>query len=347
MITDLTGSVSVLSLDAKYTMTEIRAIRLFLQWTSTILKRINRNSIKTPQQISTVSSSSTIRLDLTSVQYRRLASVSPLFILIHHQDSFSRNLVRLKRPKIHRDITNVQVIDLYSSVVNVQVLLLLLFIILFSSDTLGAPAIWRGTCLFLSTSEEYFMSQDVTSALSCSFQRCTTESSASRSVTKSTSINIQLRSLSDQSNTRTSCHVNDITGTKIPGRFRLDMTFCTPVNSCILSHTDARLDVLTLQVLVWIYPTSTHWNDDFPWTSVTDPNTDEGRPTEWSLLLKAIVSISSLDWKKRTRDVLLLRRQGNYHQCIFPNVSFISLFDFNWSIVRRLFTEIDTRWVPR
>ena len=76
---DLTGSLSVVSLDAKYTMTEInvvdirRAIRLFLQWTSTILKRINRIPIRTPHQISTVPSSSTTRLDLTSVHYRRLA----------------------------------------------------------------------------------------------------------------------------------------------------------------------------------------------------------------------------------------------------------------------------------
>ena len=79
LITDLIGSLSVVSLDGKYTMTEInavdirRAICLFPQWTSTILKRINRNSIRTPHQISTVSSSSTTRLDLTSVHYRRLA----------------------------------------------------------------------------------------------------------------------------------------------------------------------------------------------------------------------------------------------------------------------------------
>ena len=71
--------LSVVSLDAKYTMTEInavdirRAIRLFLQWTSIILKRINRNPIKTPHEISTVSSSSLTRLDLASVHYRRLA----------------------------------------------------------------------------------------------------------------------------------------------------------------------------------------------------------------------------------------------------------------------------------
>ena len=105
--------------------------------------------------------------------------------------------------------------------------------------------------------------------------------------------------------------INDIMETNIPRRFRLDMTCSIHVNSCILSHTDAHLDVLTLQVLVGIYATSTHWNDNFYWTSITDPNTDERRPTDtevstsrcivnsrfskwWSILLKFIVWLSCL-----------------------------------------------------
>ena len=208
------------------------------------------------------------------------------------------------------------------------------------------------------------MSHDVASASSYSFQRWTTESSASRSVTKSTSINIQSRLVVDQWNTRTSCHDQRYHRDQYPRTFstRLDFLYsckfvypftywctsgCPYVSSSCRNSSD--MHALERRFPLNIRHKSQYWWGTYNWYWRFD--IQMYRQLEIYQMMINSVEDHRLDikytYRKRSRHVLLLRRQGNHHQCIFPNVSFISLVDFNWSIVRRLFTEIDTQWCPR